>query len=173
MTKFLTKAALAATVAGTLFATPALAAPAGNANFIAKAKIVKPVTITNNTDLDFGTVTMNPSLVLATVAVANGLASVPVCSSAQLTCLGGGSADFTLSSGVANQAITLSYNVPPTVLTHTNGSATVPFRLNTIANVTLDSFGAGAFSVGGEIDVVTATIDGEYRATVNVVANYL
>lgn len=173
MTKFLTKAALAATVATSLFAAPAFAAPAGNANFIAKAKIVKPVTITNLTDLEFGTVTMNPTLTSEKVTVGNAAAAIAVCGSAQLTCQNGGSADFTLSGGVANQAITLTYDTPPTKLTHTNGTATVNFTPNTISNVTLSATGTGAFSVGGEITVVTATIDGDYSATVNVVANYL
>ena len=173
MTKFLTKAALAATVATSLFAVPAMAAPAGNEDFTAKAKIVKPVTITNLTDLDFGTVTMNPSLISETVTVGNGAAAIAICGSAQLTCSGGGSADFTLTGGVANQAIVLTYNTPPSVLTHSNGSNTVAFRLNALANVTLDSAGAGSFSAGGEIDVVTATVDGDYSAIVNVVANYL
>ena len=173
MTKFLTKAAFAATVATSLFAAPAMAAPAGNEDFTAKAKIVKPVTITNATDLDFGVVTMNPSLTSETVTVGNGAAAVAVCGSAQLTCSGGGSADFTLSGGVANQTIELSYDTPPTVLTHSNLSDTVAFRLNALANVTLDSAGAGSFSAGGEIDVVAATADGDYSALVNVVANYL
>lgn len=174
MTKFLTKAALAATVATGLFAAPALAAPAGNEDFTAKATIVKPVTIANQTDLDFGTVTMNPSLTSAKVTVADGAASVAVCSSLQLTCSGtSGSADFLLSGGVANQALVLTYNAPPSVLTHTNTTSTVAFTLDAIENVTLDSAGAGSFSVGGEITVVPATVDGVYSAIVNVVANYL
>lgn len=174
MTKFLTKAALAATVATGLFAAPALAAPAGNADFTAKAKIVKPVTVTNVTPLDFGTVTMNTSIVSEVVTVGNGKTDTAVCGSLQLTCSGAsGSADFTLSGGVANQAVVLTYNAAPTVLTHTNLTNTVDFALNPIANVTLDGSGAGEFSVGGKITVKTATIDGDYSATVNVVANYL
>ena len=173
MTKFLTKAALAATVATGLFAAPALAAPAGNADFTAKAKIVKPVTIANLTDLDFGTVTMNTSIVSEVVTVGNGETDVAVCGSAQLTCAGGGSADFTLTGGVASQVVVLSTPTAPTFLTHTNGTNTVPFTVNSIANVTLNPSGAGKFSVGGKITVATATIDGDYSATVNVVANYL
>lgn len=174
MTKFLTKAALAATVATGLFAAPAFAAPAGNEDFTARARIVKPVTIANLTDLDFGTVTMNTSIVSEVVNVGNGATDTAVCGSAQLTCSGAsGSADFTLSGGVANQAVALSYNAAPTVLTHSNGTNTVPFRLNSIANVTLDPTGAGEFSVGGRITVATATVDGDYSAVVNVVANYL
>ncbi len=174
MTNFLTKAALAATVATGLFAAPAFAAPAGNEDFTAKARIVKPVTIANLTDLNFGTVTMNTSIVSEVVTIGNDIADVAVCGSAQLTCSGAsGSADFTLSGGIANQAVVLTYNAPPAVLTHTNLTDTVAFSLNPISNVTLDANGAGEFSVGGEITVETATVDGDYSANVNVVANYL
>ena len=174
MTKFLTKAALAATVATGLFAAPAMAAPAGNADFTAKAKIVKAVTLTNGSDLDFGTTVMNSTLVSANVTVGNATGAVAVCGSTQLTCSGvSGSADFLVSGGVANQAIVLSYNAPPSVLTHSNGTNSVGFTLDAIENITLSATGTGSFSVGGEITVVTATIDGDYSAIVNVVANYL
>ena len=171
MTKFLTKAALAATVA--LFAMPAMAAPAGDVDFTAKAKIVKPVTIVNDTDLDFGIVTMNPTRISEKVTVSNAAAAVAVCGSTQLSCQNGGSADFRLSGGVANQELTLTFDTPPAVLTHTNGNDTVLFALNSVANVVLDTAGAGIFSIGGEITVENTTVDGDYSATVNVVANYL
>ena len=54
MTKFFTKAALAATVATGLFAAPAFAANSAMDNFTATAKIVKPLTLVNSTTLDFG-----------------------------------------------------------------------------------------------------------------------
>ncbi|MDQ3080253.1 MAG: DUF4402 domain-containing protein [Pseudomonadota bacterium] len=172
MTKFLTKSVLAATVA--LLATPALAAPAGTSTFDSKAKIVKPVTMTKVTDLDFGTTTMNPALVSATVTVGDADGSVAVCSSAQLTCSGGFPASFTLSSGVQGQTVQISFDNPPAKLDHTSlAGKSVPFSLDAVEDVLLDSAGAGEFNIGGEITVVSATADGEYKATVNIVANYL
>ncbi len=171
MTKFLTKAALAATVL--VFASPVLAAQAGKGDFKAKTKIVKPVTLTKVTDLDFGTTTMNPTLTTATVTVADGTGATAVCSSAQLTCSGGFPASFTLSSGVQGQTVLISFDNPPTTLLHTNGTNTVGFSLDAVENVLLDSTGAGKFNVGGTITVVSATADGDYNATVNIVANYL
>ena len=172
MTKFLNRAALAATVATGLFAVPALAAPADTESFTAKAVIVKPVTMTNLTDLDFGTVTMNPTLTSETVTVSDA-GGVAVCGSAQLTCSGGAPADFTLTGGVAGQTISISYDTPPTVLTHSNLTDTVAFSLDAVEDVLLDANGAGVFSVGGQITVVSATVDGAYSANVDVVANYL
>ena len=171
--KTLFKAALAATVATGVFAAPAMAAPADTATFSAKAVIVKPVTIANDSALDFGTTTMNPSLISATVTVADATGSVAVCSSTQLSCSGGAPAPFTLTGGVAGQTITISYDTPPAELTHTDGVSTVDFSLDAVENVLLDSNGEGSFNVGGTITVVDATVDGAYSAEVDVVANYL
>lgn len=175
MTKFLTKAALAATVAGTLFATPALAAPADTADFLAKAVIVKPVTMTKVTDLDFGTTVMNPTLTSATVTVGDADASVAVCSSTtMLTCSGGFPASFNLTAGVAGQTVQITFDTPPTQLDHaTIMGSSVPFALDAVEDVLLDSTGAGSFNVGGTITVAAGTDDGAYEATVDVVANYL
>jgi len=174
MTKFLTKAALAATVATSLFASPALAAPAGEADFIAKAKIVKAVTLTNGSDLDFGTTVMNSTLVSANVTVGNATGAVAVCSSAQLSCQGGFPASFTVTGGSADQSLEISFPSPPTQLDHTTlAGESVDFSLNVVADVLLDSAGVGSFNVGGTITVVAATVDGTYDATVDVVANYL
>lgn len=172
MTKFLTKAALAATVA--LFATPVLAAQAGKSNFDAKAKIVKPVTLTKVTDLDFGTTTMNPALTSATVTVSDATGATAVCSSTDLSCTGGFPASFTLTSGVQGQTVLITFDTPPTKLDHTTLTGkSVPFSLDAVENVLLDSNGAGKFNVGGTITVTSATADGDYKALVNIVANYL
>ena len=58
--KTLTKAALAATVATGLFASPAFARQHRDRRFTANATIVKPLTHGQVNDLDFGTITMLP-----------------------------------------------------------------------------------------------------------------
>jgi hypothetical protein len=171
MTKFLTKSVLAATVA--FVATPALAAPAGTSTFDSKAKIVKPVTLAKLKDLDFGTTTMNPGLVSGTVTVSDADGSTAQCSTTNLSCAGGFPAHFTLSSGVQGQTVQISFDKPPTSLLHSNGVNTVAFSLDSVENVLLDADGAGKFNIGGTITVVAATADGDYKATVNIVANYL
>jgi len=173
--KTMFKAALAATVATGLFAAPAFAASAGTSSFKANAVIVKPVTMTKVTNLNFGTTTMNPTLVSAKVTVGDATGATAVCSSTELTCSGGFPASFNLTSGVAGQTVQVTFDTPPTVLTHTvDPTKTVDFALNNpIEAVQLDSSGAGSFNIGGEITVVAATADGSYSATVNVVANYL
>ena len=172
--KTMFKAALAATVATGLFASPALAASAGTSSFGAKAVIVKPVTITKVKDLDFGTTVMNSSLTSAKVTVSDATGSTAVCSSTMLTCSGGFPAQFTLTAGVRLQTVQISFDVPPTQLNHTTiTGASVPFALDAVENVTLDTNGEGSFNVGGEITVASSTADGTYTGTVNIVANYL
>lgn len=175
MTKFLTKAALAATVATGLFASPALATPAGTGSFDAKAVIVKPVTLTKVDDLDFGTTVMNSSLTSATVTVGDAAASVAVCSdTVMLTCSGGQPAAFTLTSGVRGQTVLITFDNAPTQLNHaTIIGSSVPFSLDAVEDVLLDTNGEGSFNVGGQITVAAGTDDGVYKATVDVVANYL
>jgi spore coat protein U-like protein len=174
MMKTLTKAALAATLATALFASPAFAAAAAaTAPFTAKATIVKPLTLKNLTDLDFGTTTMNPTLTSATVSVSSA-GGAAVCSNpTMLTCSGGKRADFTLT-GVAGQTVTISLPAPTGVLTHTNGTNTVSYSLDPVSNVTLDTTtGAGAFAIGGKITIAGTTLDGDYAADIDVDANYL
>ena len=174
MTKFLTKAALAETVATSLFATSAVAAPAGTSSFKANAVIVKPVTLTKQTDLDFGITVMNPSLTTAKVTVGDAAGDIAVCSTTMLTCSGGFPASFNLTSGVGGQIVQISFVTPPTKLDHTAiPGKFVLFALNNaVEDVTLSSTGAGSFKVGGEITVDSATADGAYSANVNIVANY-
>jgi hypothetical protein len=175
MTKFLTKSVLAATVA--FLATPALAqeqATDGTADFEAKAKIVKPVTLINGDDLDFGTTIMRPTLTSATVKVSNVSGAAAVCgNTTMLSCSGGHPASFTLSSGVQGQVVQISFPEAPTQLDHASISGmSVPFAVNKVADVELDENGAGSFNVGGTITIDSSTAAGDYKADVNIVANY-
>ena len=67
MTKTLFKAALAATAATGLFASPAMAQSIEP--FTATATIVKPLELTKVSDLDFGTITMGSGLTSSDVVV--------------------------------------------------------------------------------------------------------
>jgi hypothetical protein len=172
MTKFLTKSVLAATVA--FMATPALAlqaAPAGDTDFTARAAIVKPVTLVNETDLDFGSTIMNPGLTTAKVSVGNTTGNLAMCSATTLSCSGGSPAGFTVS-GPADQTVVITVDDAPAELTHSNLTNKVAFKANTVANVPLGSTGIATFNIGGEITVQSTTIAGEYTATIGVSANY-
>jgi hypothetical protein len=169
--KTLFKAALAATAATGLFASPAFAAqPSATSNFTAKAKIVKAITIAKNSDLDFGTITMLSTLVSQTVKV--GQDDSRACGGANLTCsfpVGAAAANFTVT-GVPNQALNVTL-AAPTDLNDVNGYL-VAFRPSFPANVTVAAGGTVSFGIGGEIDVVSATKDGSYSGDLTVTVTY-
>ncbi len=168
--KTLIKAALAATVATGLLASPAFAAPnTDSADFIAKAKIVKAVTLTKNFDLDFGTITMLNTLTSQTVTV--GQDNSTACGGADLTCSfpTQAAATFTVT-GVPTQALDVSL-VAPTVLTDAL-SNTVAFRPDAPSVVTVAAGGSVDFGIGGAIDVVSATKDGSYSGDLTVTVTY-
>jgi hypothetical protein len=172
MMKTLIKAALAATVATGLFASPALAANSATAPFTAKAKIVKPLTLTKATDLDFGTITMGAGLTSSNVVVGRTGGAAATSCGANLICTAPVAASFNVT-GVALQqlSVTLS-NVPATLVHTTDNTKNVSFSVDPDTSVTLNGSGLGSFDIGGSITVVAATADGDYDGTVDVTVSY-
>jgi len=170
--KTLIKAALAATVATGLFATPALAANSATAPFTAKAKILKPLTLVKATDLDFGTITMGATLTSSNVVVGRSGGPASSCG-ANLTCTAPTAASFDVT-GVALQQLSIALsNVPATLVHTTDPSKSVTFSPNPDTSVTLDSDGLGSFDIGGQITVLSSTADGDYEGKVDVTVSYL
>ena len=169
MTKFLTKAALAATVATGLFATPALAAD--TERFTATARIVSPLALTKIVDLNFGTITKLPGLVSSGVSVGRVGGGANVCG-ANLNCTAPTPARFSVSGSVG-QGLTVTTS-PLAVLT--SGLNTVDFVIDAPAAVALagpgPSAGTVSFEIGGTITVRTATADGTYSGDVDVTVEY-
>lgn len=167
MTKFLTTAALAVTAATALFAAPAMAANSDSKPFTARAVILKPLTLTNVTDLDFGTITMGAALASSSVSVNQ--AGTRTCGT-NLSCSGTPTAaDFTVA-GVALQTLDVDV-VAPATLDDAFGNS-VAFSASGPATVTLIADGTGTFSVGGSITVASTTADGAYSADVDVTVSY-
>ena len=169
--KTLIKAALAATVATGLFASPVLAANTATAPFTAKAKILKPLTLTKVSDLDFGTITMGAALTSSNVVAGRTGGPVSSCGT-NLTCTAPTAAVFNVT-GVALQQLNVALsNVPATLVNTADATKSVAFSANPDATVTLDNLGAGSFDIGGSITVLAATADGTYNGTVDVTVSY-
>lgn len=167
MTKTFVKGALFAAAATLVAATPASAAPEP---FQAKANIVKPLTIQKVTDLNFGTITMEPALTSANVVVSAASGATAVCDT-NLTCdtaSTSGPASFTIG-GVGSQVVSLNYGTVPTVLK--SGTNTVAFTKDGQSSITL-SAGAATLYVGGTITVTDSTKPGAYSADLEVSASY-
>jgi hypothetical protein len=174
--KTMIKAALAATVATGLFAAPALAANSATAPFTAKAKIMKPLTLVNDTPLDFGTITMGAGLTSSNVVIGRTGGSATTSCGTNLTCVGGAAATFTVS-GVAGQQLNITLSgVPGGLLNTADNTKSVGFTPDPDTTVTLGTgatdLGIGKFDIGGAITVLASTVDGTYENTMNVTVAY-
>ena len=166
MTKTFIKAALAATVATSLFSAPAMAAD--TKPFTATARIVKPLILTNVDDLDFGTITMLPALTSSDVTVGRAGGGADACG-ADLSCTAPTPASFTVA-GSASQDLDVTIAAP---LTLDDGAGnSVAFSVDAPSLITLDALGATSFEIGGTITVLSSTVDGTYTNTVDVTVEY-
>lgn len=157
----------AGALAALALSTPALAANTASAD--ATVNIVSPLTLTNDTGLNFGTV-VGP---FAGEVVHVDTAGVRTCPGT-LTCSGNASvsaASFSLT-GTAGQAVVLTIPNSVTLNGSVSGSLSVDLSGDKPADPTLDSSGNASFSVGGKLTIPTGTVDGVYSNTFDVTANY-
>ncbi|MFL6735656.1 MAG: DUF4402 domain-containing protein [Sphingomonas sp.] len=160
MKKILTSAGALAALAVT---TPADASNTAQAN--ASVNIVSPLSLTKNTDLNFGTV-VGP---FASQVVHVDTTGARNCGG--LTCSGTfGAATFTVT-GTPSQDVTLT--IPASVtLNGPGGSLNVDMSTDKPADPTLSAAGSASFGVGGKLTIPSGTADGVYSNTFNVTANY-
>ena len=110
MSKFLRMTTLAATVAALAFsATPALAVGPSDKNATATARVVKPLTLSWQRDLDLGTIVLSGagSWSGANVGITRG--GVFSCANANTTCSGAVQTAQYKVTGTNNQVVTVNY----------------------------------------------------------------
>lgn len=171
MKKLLISAGAVAALA--LTSAPAAATPV-SATANAKAKIYRPLTLTNNNGLDFATIVLSGSGTYnATVSVsqAGGLTCDP-----NVTCSGTpAAANFTLK-GTSNAVAAITLPSSSVTLTGTNSSSnTLTLNLNAPSTVTIGSAGPTTgvnFGVGGSIAFPSTQADDTYTGTFTVDADY-
>ncbi|RST29772.1 DUF4402 domain-containing protein [Sphingomonas ginkgonis] len=169
MKTFVRIAALAVAAAA---ATPAAAAPvavSGTAP-VAKAQIVKPLTLTRVADLNFGTILLGTLTANQTVSLTP--AGALTCGSAGLTCSGTTAVAQYKVTGTNNQTVFI-YSAA-TNLTNANDSTTIAFTPSVQASVALGNSGTAGvnFPVGGSIVITPTTTDGLYSGAINVTVDY-
>ena len=169
MTKLLRMTLAASVAAFTLTSVPAAAAPTTSSNgpATARARIVKPLTLTHTADMEFGDIVVQDAGV-ATMAQ-NGALSC----TGGLTCAATGTAAAYLVTGTNNQVVTVT--APDVTLTNlTNPGTPLTLDLDAPATVTLPNSGASGqpFTVGGSIAVAATTRDGVYSGDLNVTVDY-
>lgn len=159
MTNKFSKLALATTAlfALGLGATSATAAPA-SVNAVAKAKVLKQLTIVKVSDIDFGTIVTGTAA--STVVV--DAAGARTCGTG-LTCTAAASAAKFTVTGSNNTAITVT--VPATV-TLAGGGGTMVATLAAPTTLTLDNSGStgNALNFGGSLAVGANQADGVYTS---------
>lgn len=176
MKNFARLAAVAAAAA--LVAAPAVAAPVA-ADPVAKAhaKIMKPLTLEGQRDLDFGIIVVGAITGPETVSVSNASTATRVCgSSGLLTCSGTPASAQYEVTGTNNAQIRV--DTDPSDLTNqtSGGSETIQFTPTADFNLTLSSSSAtngDLFYLGGEITIDTTTVDGRYEGDIEVTVDYL
>ena len=158
--------------AAALTATAANAAPVGVSNgpVQAHATIVKPLTLTKQSDLDFGSIVVWGGGT-ATIDTAGNLS----CTATNLVCATTGTPAEYKVTGTNNQVVTITK--PNVTLTNaTNPGTDLTLVLNGFGpdNVTLPNSGSTGinFKLGGSITIPAAVKDGVYTGDLNVTVNY-
>ena len=172
MKNFARLAAVAAAV--TLVAAPAIAAPvAADPKAQASARILRPLILTANQDLDFGTIVVGAVVGTETVSVSQ--AGVLTCgSSGNLTCSGTVQAAEYNVRGTNNMTVNITAVASDLTNTTSGGSELLAFTPDAPASVLLTSSGIPGvdFNVGGSIGISAATVDGLYVGDIEVTVDY-
>ena len=173
MTKFARMAALAA--AATLVAAPAYAAPVGaSPTAKARARIVKPLTLTATRDLQFGTIVNGLGLGgtrLISVDQAGGLTG---CDATVVVCSGATTSARYIVTGTNQMTVQVLTAATNLVNTTSGGNETLPFTYDAPATVALANSGAAGvpFTVGGSFTIADTTVGGDYVGDLLVTVDY-
>lgn len=168
MIKFVRNSSLAtAFVAAALLATPAQAVPSSNGDATARARILKPLVLTMEENLNLGDITI----------VGTGSGLVSLAQDGTMSCPGIATCTGTRTvarynvAGTQGQLVNLT--VPGVTLTGPGG-ATLPLTPLAPATVTLSNSGVPGddFNIGGQITVSDTTVDGVYTGVFAVTAQY-
>lgn len=173
--KSILRMTLAASVAAlTLASTPASAAPVGASSpATATAKIVKPLTLTATGVLDFGTILIPAAGVTGTRTIAVSNANVRDCAGGNVEVVCSGTTSVPTYNVVGTNKMVVNVIKTASALNGNNGG-TLAFRPTGPATVLLPNSGNTGvdFQIGGEIDIVAATVDGTYSGNINVTVDY-
>jgi Mat/Ecp fimbriae major subunit len=142
----------------------ATSAEAATATATARAKILRPLTIANTTDLNFGTIVTDGT---ASTVVINAGTGAVTCNTG-LICGGTPTrAHFNLTG--SNVVVTVS--LPAGVSLAGPGTA-MPVSFARSANTVTLAANVGSFDIGGTLTVNAAQADGDYSVSFSQVADY-
>lgn len=157
------RALLGAAIA--VFAMNASAAHAATATGTATAKILRQITLTNTSDLQFATIISGATA--STVSVST---SGAVSCGAGLTCTGTTTAANFDVEGTEGAVVVVGGDASVTLNGSLGGTMTSTLSYSD-ATITLGATG-GSFQVGGTLNVGASQTAGDYSGTFDVTANY-
>ena len=164
MRKFgMKRAVLGAAIAAMAMSAPA--AHAATATGTAKAKILRQITLTNTSDLEFATIISGATASTVAVSTAGGRS----CGTG-LTCTGTATAANFNVEGTNGAVVVITGDSSVTLNGSVSGSMTAALAYSA-ATVTLGATG-GSFQVGGVLSVGSNQASGDYVGTFTVNANY-
>ena len=143
----------------------ASAANAASTTGMAKAKILRQITLTNTSDLQFATIISGATA--STVAVST--AGAATCG-AGLTCTGTTTAANFNVQGTEGAVVVVGGDANVTLNGSLGGTMTSTLSYSS-PTITLGATG-GSFQVGGTLNVGANQTAGDYSGTFNVTANY-
>lgn len=166
MSKIMLRAAAGALIAAAALSAGAAQAAPATASGTARAAVLKQITVTNTSDLDFGTVVAGASAASLDVSTAG----ARTCG-AGMTCTGTVSAANFNITGTVAAVVTISGDNSVSL---SNGTDTMSASLTRSATTLTLAAGAvnGAFTVGGSLGVAANQADGAYTGTFNVSVDY-
>lgn len=172
MSKMIRLTSVAALAAAALAATPAAAAPVGSSNgdASARARILKPLTLTKTQDFSLGDIILSgPAGFSTTVSLSAG--GVLTCDTTKVTCAGTPTVARYNVAGTQGQRVTITAQD----VAMTNGAGG-NLTLNVLSPTFVDLANSGApgtfFTIGGELTVADTTPDGVYTGTFDVEVDY-
>ncbi len=162
--------AVAVLTGAALAATPASAVPVTGTKPQAKVTILKPLVLTKNSDLNFGTILLGTFT--GSVNVSMNQAGVLTCGTG-VTCSGTTSVGGYNVKGTNKQVVTIS--APSvTMQNQTTAGSSIVVTLSAPGTVTLPNSGTTGsdFAVGGSFSIDSTTVDGVYAGDMNVTVDY-
>jgi hypothetical protein len=173
MKNFARLAALAA--AATFVAAPAIAAPvAADPTAKARARIVKPLTLSQVEDLDFGTIVNGlPVAGTRTITISQAGARGG-CDATVVVCSGSPQAAEYHVTGTNQMTVRVLASDSNLRNTTSGGNELLAFKINAPTSVPLGNSGQSGvnFNVGGEITIAESTIGGDYEGDLDVTVDY-
>ena len=156
-----------------VFAAAMLCAPAGAAsiNAVAKAKVIKPLAIESQQNLDLGTIILGPGVWSGTTVTLARTGTLTC--SGNVTCAGATQvAQYKISGSNGETVVINAPNV--TLVNQLDSTKTLTLVPDKPPPVALSNSGnpGTIVSIGGSVTVNSTTAGGTYQGTFNVTADY-